>query len=89
MRRWVAGLFLALSLFYLGAVSTDHCEDRVSDDCAPICHILCADGCAVAPLPLGPIPPPPDALPRAPHEHGQAPALVSLVIEPEKDPPKA
>lgn len=89
MRRWVAILFLALTVFYLGAAGVDRCEDRVSGDCAPVCHVLCADGCAVAPLPATPTPPPPDPLPRAPHEHGQTPALVSLDIEPEKGPPKA
>ncbi len=89
MRRWIAALFLALTVFYLGAAGVDRCEDRVSDDCSQVCHILCADGCAVAPLPVTPTPPPPDPLPRAPHEHGQAPTLVTLDIEPEKDPPKA
>lgn len=89
MRRWVAALFLALTVFYLGASGIERCENRVVDDCAPVCHITCADGCAVAPLPVTPTPPPPDPLPRAPHEHGQAPTLVSLDIEPEKDPPKA
>lgn len=89
MRRWIAALFLSLMVFYLGTASVDRCEDRVSGDCAPVCHIQCADGCSVAPLPVTPKPPPPDPLPRAPHEHGHAPILVSLAIEPEKDPPKA
>jgi hypothetical protein len=89
MRRWIAALFLTITVFYLGASRIDRCTDRVADDCAPVCHILCADGCAVAPLPVAPTPPPPDPLPRAPHEHEQASALVSLEIEPEKDPPKA
>lgn len=89
MRRWIAALFLALTVFYIGASRIDRCADRAIDDCAPVCHMLCADGCATAPLPVTPTPPPPDPLPHAPYKHGQAPDLVSLDIEPEKDPPKA
>jgi hypothetical protein len=89
MRRWVAALFLALTVFYMGSAGVDRCDDRTSSDCVQICHILCTDGCAVAPLPTTPAPPPPDPLPCAPYEHERAPALVTLDIEPEKDPPKA
>jgi hypothetical protein len=88
MRRWVAALFLALTVFYMGAAGADRCDDRKAD-CVEICHVLCSDGCAVAPLPATPAPPPPDPLPSAPYEHERALALVTLDIEPEKDPPKA
>lgn len=88
MRRWIAALFLVLAAFYLGASSVDKCEDSKAD-CVQVCHIICGDGCATAPLPATPTPPPPDPLPSASYEHEQAPALISLHIEPEKDPPKA
>ena len=87
-RRWIAALFLVLTAFYLGAASLDRCEDN-NNECVQVCQIICSDGCAVAPLPSTPTPPPPDPLPRARYEHERAPALISLNIEPEKDPPKA
>ncbi len=88
MRRWIAVLFLVITAFYLGAAGLDRCEENKAD-CAQVCHILCADECTTAPLPATPTPPPHDPLPRVPHEHMRAPALNSLDIEPEKDPPKA
>ncbi|MBL0210962.1 MAG: hypothetical protein IPQ13_08650 [Holophagaceae bacterium] len=88
MRRWIAALFLVLTAFYVGAAGLDRCEDG-NTECVQICQLLCSDGCSVAPLPTTPTPPPPDPLPRNRYEHEQAPALISLNIEPEKDPPKA
>ena len=88
MRRWAAILLLCLASFYLGATSLDQCAEGVNDDCAPICHILCADGCASVPVPESPVPPAPDPLPRPRYEAERAENLVSLVIEPEKDPPR-
>lgn len=88
MKRWIAALFLALTVFYLGAASLDRCGED-SSDCVQICNIVCADGCASGPLPVTPKPPPPDPLPRPRHEHERAEHLITLVIEPEKDPPKA
>ncbi len=87
MRRWVAALFLVLAAFYLGAAGLDRCQGG-NPDHVQVCHTLCADGCAEAPLPSTPVPPPPDPLPCARYEEERAPALVSLDIEPEKDPPK-
>ena len=87
-RRWIAALFLVLTAFYLGAATLDHCGDN-NTECVQVCQIICSDGCAVAPLPSTPTPPPPDPLPCACYEHERAPALISLSIEPEKDPPKA
>ncbi|MBL0210803.1 MAG: hypothetical protein IPQ13_07850 [Holophagaceae bacterium] len=88
MRRWIAVLFLVLTTFYLGAVSRERCEDN-NADCVQVCHIICGDGCTAAPLPPTPAPPPPDPLPLVRYEDELAPALISLYIEPEKDPPKA
>ena len=87
-RRWIAALFLVLTACYLGAVSLDRCDDNRAD-CVEVCHILCADGCAVAPIPSTPTPPPLDPLPLGRYALEQTPALINLYIEPEKDPPKA
>jgi len=89
MRRWAAILLLCLSSFYMGAASLDHCSGEMKDDCAPVCHLCCVDGCATVPVPEAPVPPAPDPLPRPCYEAQKAEHLVSLVIEPEKDPPRA
>ena len=87
-RRWIAVLFLVITAFYLGAAGLDRCDDNKAG-CVQVCQILCADGCATAPLPSSPTPPPPDRLPRAPYEQEKAPQLINLDVEPEKDPPRA
>lgn len=89
MRRWVAILLLCLASIYLGAAGLDPCVEGPTDDCAPVCHILCADGCATVPVPEAPAP----AMPESPRDPAyaaeRAEDLVSLVIEPEKEPPRA
>ena len=89
MRRWVAILLLCLSSLYLGATSLDACAEGPRDVCAPNCHILCADGCATAPVHEAPVPPSPDPLPRSTFVADTFENLVSLNIEPEKEPPRA
>ena len=89
MRRWAAILLLCLASFYLGATSLDRCSDDAKDDCVPVCHLFCVDGCATVPVPVAPAPPAPDPLPRFRHEAEQAEHLVSSVVEPEKTPPRA
>lgn len=88
MRRWGAVFILLLITFYLGAGSKDRCDDSPRDGAA-VCHILCADGCATAPVPVTPVPPSPDPLPRERHVHERAAQFVSLDIEPEKTPPRS
>lgn len=89
MKRWVTILLLSLASFYLGATSLDQCSDGVNDDCAPVCHIFCADGCATVPVPESPVPPDPDPLPHIRYEAERAENLISLAVEPEKDPPRS
>lgn len=89
MRRWVAILLLCLASVYLGATGVDHCTQGPEDDCAPVCHIFCADGCATVPVPETPAPPAPDPLPSPRFEAERVVNLVNLEIEPEKDPPRA
>ena len=89
MRRWVAILLLCLASVYLGATSLDQCAEGLDDDCAPICHVCCADGCGTVPVPEAPAPRTPAPLPSPRFEAKRIVDLVSLDIEPEKDPPRA
>jgi len=88
MRRWVAILLLCLASVYLGATSADRCAEGLGDDCAPICHVFCADGCGTVPVPEAPVPPSPDPLPCPCFVAERVVNLVNLDIEPEKDPPR-
>jgi hypothetical protein len=88
MRRWVAILLLFLASVYLGATSLDQCAEGVADDCAPVCHVFCADGCGTVPVPEAPVPPSPDPLPKTRFESERVEPPVSLDTEPEKDPPR-
>jgi hypothetical protein len=88
MRRWIAILLLCLASVYLGATSLDHCAEGLEDDCAPVCHVFCADGCGTVPVPEAPAPPSPDPLPTPRFAAEPVEHLVSLDIEPEKEPPR-
>lgn len=87
MTRWIALAFLLLIACYLGTTACDPCEGRPGDE-AQVCHILCSDGCATAPLPVAPAPPPPDALPRPGHAAEKPCPLPRLDLEPETAPPR-
>lgn len=89
MRRWIAILLLCLASVYLGATGADLCAEGPDDDCAPVCHILCPDGCATVPVPDPPVPTVPDSPPESRFEAERIGPLVSLEIEPEKEPPRA
>jgi hypothetical protein len=43
-------LVLAIVVAFVGATFVDHCAPGTDDDCPPVCHLACADGCAVAPV---------------------------------------
>mgnify|MGYP000018026056 CR=1 FL=1 len=86
----MAVFLLCLVGLYLGAEGVDHCLDGGADEaCPPICHLLCSDGCATAPMPEAPAPPSGDPLPRPRFLVERAADLVSLSPEPEKEPPRA
>lgn len=89
MKRWIAVLLLCLASSYLGATSLDQCAEGANDDCAPICHIFCVDGCATVPVPEAPLPPAPDPLPHPRFAAELVERLITLDLEPEKDPPRA
>ena len=88
MKRWVAILLLCLVGAFLGATGMDECGGSADDTCAPVCHLLCSDGCAAAPMPQSPASPAPDPLPR--FNYNVIPALPPLArtVEPEKTPPR-
>ncbi len=88
MKRGIAALFLVLIAFYMGASNRDRCAAD-PPECGQVCHILCADGCATAPMPVAPTAPPPDPEPPRGYECEQAEHRVDLKAEPEKDPPRA
>lgn len=87
MKRWIALCFLFLIAFYTGATAFDPCEDRPAME-PPVCHILCSDGCATAPLPAAPVPPPPDPLPSPDYAAEPTSQLAQLDLEPLTTPPR-
>lgn len=87
MRRWVAMLFLLLIAFYIGAAQIDRCDESPKD-CGQVCHLLCSDGCAEAPIPVPPVAPPPDALPKPVYDETAVRPVLTLELEPEKAPPR-
>lgn len=88
MRRWIACFFLVLVAFYLGAGSFDRC-DEVPTEQGQVCHILCSDGCATAPVPATPAVPPPDPMPKRVYDAARAYPILELDRQPEKAPPRA
>jgi hypothetical protein len=89
MRRWIAILLLCLTSVYLGATSVEQCPGGAADDCASICHILCADECATVLVPESPKAAPLVLLVRPLFEARRVVHFASLDVEPEKAPPRA
>lgn len=88
MKRWIATLFLLLVAFYIGAAQLDRC-DEAPNDCGQVCHILCNDGCATAPVPVPPGPPQPDSMPKPVYDASIVHPVLAFDLEPEKAPPRA
>ncbi|HLO69200.1 MAG TPA: hypothetical protein VK188_19430 [Holophaga sp.] len=86
-RRWIALAFLFLVVVYVGATAFHPCDERPLEE-TQVCHILCNDGCATAPIPAAPAPPPADPLPRPRFEAERPASLATLPVEPEKEPPR-
>jgi hypothetical protein len=77
-----------LIAFYLGAGSLDRCDETPMEQ-GQVCHILCNDGCATAPVPAGPVPPPPEALPERVYAIPPVCSVLELERQPEQAPPRA
>lgn len=88
MKRWVAILLLSVTLVFLGATSADPCAEVGQDNCAPICHVYCADGCSLAVVPEPPATPAPDPMPGLVYERTGTRAVLCIELEPEKEPPR-
>jgi hypothetical protein len=88
MRRFITILLLCLASVYLSATYVDPCGEGPVDDCAPICHILCADGCASVPVPEIPASPLPEPTPGISYKESVDQPILSLGLEPEKEPPR-
>ena len=88
MKRWVAILLFCLIGAYLGATGVDECAGSPDEACAPVCHLLCSDGCATAPVPEAPMPPSPDHLPRITFNVSPPSLPLMRTVEPEKTPPR-
>ena len=88
MRRWIASLLLCLAGAFLSAAGVDECATSPDEACAPICHLLCSDGCATVPVPEPPVAPSPDPLPQL--VFTVSPPLRPLLrtVEPEITPPR-
>jgi hypothetical protein len=80
--------FLLLVAFYLGAGSLDRCDETPMDQ-GQVCHILCSDGCATAPIPVTPATPMPDPLPKRVYEPTPVCRVLELDRQPEIAPPRA
>lgn len=88
MRRLIAVFFVLLIAFYAGASQLDRCEES-PDQRGQVCHILCSDGCATAPLPVAPSAPPADDTPKPVYGVNLVRPILSLDLEPETAPPRA
>ena len=88
MRRWVAILFLLLVAFYLGMCPVDRCDESPREQ-GQVCHILCNDGCATAPIPVAPVAPAQDPLGKRVYVDTMERPVLSFDLEPEQAPPRA
>ena len=89
MRRWVAVLLLAVVATFLAVAGADRCDEGGHHHPQHAQHFLCPDDCAPALIPMAPVPPPPDPMPRAFFEEMASSPLLNTDLGPEKEPPRA
>lgn len=88
-RRSAALTLLLLVALFLGLASQDNCHpDHEHRGGSEIVHILCADGCAVAPLPEIPTLRLPDPLPEPSYVVPVPSGPLGAPREPEEAPPR-
>jgi len=88
MRRWIAVLLLTIVATFIATYGADRCDDGLGSHNQRSQHILCIDDCAPALVPQAPIPPPPDPMPKLVYERTPVRPILSLDLEPEKEPPR-
>jgi len=90
MRRWVAIVLLVVVATFLAVSGADRChEQETSPHGIQGQHLLCIDDCTPALVPDAVQAPPADALPRLVYEEAMRHPILSLELEPEKEPPRA
>ena len=89
MRRWLAVLLLVVVATFLAVSGADRCDEDVHHHHQHAQHFLCPDDCAPALIPMAPVPPPPDPMPRILYEETVVRPILNLELEPEKAPPRA
>jgi len=89
MKRWIAVLLLVVVAAFVTAYGADHCDDGSSAHHERPQHLLCVDDCAPALIPTPPTPPPADAMPRLVYKKTVVRPVLTLDLEPEKEPPRA
>lgn len=88
MRKCIAVLLLLVFATFLAAAGADACEEESHGHTHRTPHILCVDDCAPALVPLPPVAPPPDPMPKAVYEETVSRPVLAPDIEPEKAPPR-
>jgi len=88
-RRWVSVFLLLLFSVFLATSGVDNCHEDTNPHHQQSQHILCIDDCAPALVPQPPTAPPPDPVPAAVYTESLARPILTLELEPEKEPPRA
>lgn len=89
MKRWIAAFLLVVVATFVSAYGADHCEDRSGAHHQRAQHLLCVDDCAPALIAHPPTPPPADPMPRLVYKQTVIRPILTIDLEPEKEPPRA
>lgn len=89
MKHWIAVFLMVMVAAFVAAYGRDHCGNRPKNHHHQSQHLLCVDDCAPALIPLPPSPPPSDPMPRVVYKDNIARPVLTLDLEPEKEPPRA